>query len=186
LILPSSGKIFIDGKEIAGPSTNRGFIFQEFSLFPWRTVFKNVEFGLEIKKVSNRNEIVKRFIDMVGLSGFEHSYPYELSGGMKQRVAIARALVLEPGVLLMDEPFAFLDSETLKVLHNLILDVWKKTGKTIIFVTHNIDEAIFLGTRIVVFSERPGRIIDILKNSDDPGEKEIIKGRIMELLKSRY
>jgi NitT/TauT family transport system ATP-binding protein len=159
---PSSGKIILEGKEVKGPSPDRGMVFQEFSLFPWRTVVKNVEFGLEIKglKERERREIAEEYIELVGLTGFEDHYPYELSGGMKQRVAIARALATEPSILLMDEPFGSVDAQTRNVLQQELLEIWERTKKTILFVTHSVDEAIYLGDRIAVMSTRPGRIVE--------------------------
>ncbi|NQE05327.1 NitT/TauT family transport system ATP-binding protein [ANME-1 cluster archaeon GoMg1] len=161
---PSSGEIILDGKEVKGPSPDRGMVFQEFSLFPWRTVLKNVEFGLEIKKVGNkaRREIAERYIELVGLRGFENCYPYELSGGMKQRVAIARALATEPSILLMDEPFGSVDAQTRNILQEELLRIWKRTKKTILFVTHSVDEAVYLSDRVVVMSVRPGCLVKCL------------------------
>jgi len=161
LDFPTSGRILLDGKEISGTSPERVLIFQEFSLFPWRNVFKNIEFGLEMTGVKDRKEIVEKYIDLMELRGFEKRYPYELSGGMKQKVAIARALCMNPSILLMDEPFSLLDAETTKLLHQELLKIWEKTGKTIIFVTHSLEEAKLLGTRIVFLSSRPGKIIKI-------------------------
>ncbi len=158
---PTSGRILLDGKEISEPSPERALIFQEFSLFPWRSVYKNIEFGLEMSGIKNRKEIVDKYIELMELKGFEERYSHELSGGMKQKVAIARALCMDPAILLMDEPFSFLDSETTKMLHKEILNIWKKTGKTIIFVTHSLEEATVLGRKIVFLSQRPGRIIKI-------------------------
>jgi len=161
---PSSGEIILDGKEVKGPSPDRGMVFQEFSLFPWRTVLKNVEFGLEIKGVGGkaRGEIAEKYIELVGLQGFENHYPYELSGGMKQRVAIARALATEPAILLMDEPFGSVDAQTRNVLQEELLEIWKRTKKTILFVTHSVDEAVYLADRVAVMSARPGCLVKCL------------------------
>ena len=161
---PSSGEIFIDGKLITGPALDRGIVLQGYALFPWRSVRKNVEFGLEIKKIpaKERPEISQKFIDLVGLTGFEDRYPHELSGGMKQRVAIARALAYDPEVLLMDEPFAAVDAQTREVLQEELLRIWGKTQKTIVFVTHSIDEAVFLGDRVAVMATNPGTIKEIV------------------------
>ncbi|MDR0875967.1 MAG: ABC transporter ATP-binding protein [Clostridiales Family XIII bacterium] len=158
----TSGKAFIHGHEITGPSLDRGIIMQAYALFPWRTVEKNVEFGLEVKglKKNERAEIAREFIELVGLSEFADRYPYELSGGMKQRIAIARALAYDPDVLLMDEPFAAVDEQTRTLLHDELLRIWDKTHKTIIFVTHSIDEAIFLSDRVLVMTSSPGTIRD--------------------------
>ena len=161
---PSSGEIILDGKEVKGPSPDRGMVFQEFSLFPWRTVLKNVEFGLEIKGVGGkaRGEIAEKYIELVGLEGFENHYPYELSGGMKQRVAIARALATEPAILLMDEPFGSVDAQTRNILQEELLEIWKRTKKTILFVTHSVDEAVYLADRVAVMSARPGCLVKCL------------------------
>lgn len=164
LAQPSSGEILIDGKLITGPALDRGIVMQGYALFPWRTVRKNVEFGLEIKKVpqKDRKEISQKYIELVGLSNFEDHYPHELSGGMKQRVAIARALAYDPEVLLMDEPFAAVDAQTREVLQEELLHIWEKTKKTIVFVTHGIDEAVFLADRVAVMTANPGTIKEIV------------------------
>ncbi|MDU4960467.1 MAG: ABC transporter ATP-binding protein [Sporomusaceae bacterium] len=157
---PSAGEIRIDGQVINGPALDRGFVMQGYALFPWRTVRKNVEFGLEIKKVAatERQAISQRYLELVGLQNFADRYPHELSGGMKQRVAIARALAYDPGVLLMDEPFAALDAQTRENLQEELLRIWEKTQKTIVFVTHSIDEAVFLSDRVAVMTANPGTI----------------------------
>ncbi|WP_312521650.1 ABC transporter ATP-binding protein [Anaerospora sp.] len=164
LAKPSSGEIFMDGKLIKGPALDRGIVMQGYALFPWRTVRKNVEFGLEIKKVpkQNRGPISQKYIEMVGLKNFADRYPHELSGGMKQRVAIARALAYDPEVLLMDEPFAAVDAQTRETLQEELLRIWEQTKKTIIFVTHGIDEAVFLADRVAVMSSHPGTIKEIV------------------------
>jgi NitT/TauT family transport system ATP-binding protein len=173
---PSSGAIFVDGKPIAGPGPDRGIVFQQYALFPWRTALGNVEFGLEAIGVSRaeRAERAQHFLALVGLSGFEHRYPHQLSGGMKQRVAIARSLSSNPDILLMDEPFAALDAQTREILQDELLRIWERTAKTILFITHGIDEAVYLGQRVAVMSARPGRILDIVdiplgprRNDDD-------------------
>lgn len=165
LTKPNSGEIFIDGKLITGPALDRGIVLQGYALFPWRTVQKNVEFGLEIKKIpaKERQEISKRFIEMVGLEKFADRYPHELSGGMKQRVAIARALAYDPEVLLMDEPFAALDAQTREILQEELLRIWETTKKTVIFVTHGIDEAVFLADRVAVMTANPGTLKEIVE-----------------------
>jgi NitT/TauT family transport system ATP-binding protein len=162
LDFPTSGTITENDVPVLNPSTDRGFVFQQYSLFPWRTVLDNVAFGLEVNGMDEeeRYEKAKNYIEMVGLSAFLESYPNQLSGGMKQRVAIARALVNEPDSLLMDEPFAALDVLSRHKLQKEIIQIWEHETKTIIFVTHNVDEAVFLADRILVFSERPGRIIE--------------------------
>lgn len=164
LINGSSGEIYIDGKLIKGPALDRGIVMQGYALFPWRTIQKNIEFGLEIKKVKKkeREEISKYFLELVGLKGFENRYPYELSGGMKQRVAIARALAYDPEVLLMDEPFAALDAQTREVLQFELLKIWEKTHKTIIFITHSIEEAVYLSDRVAVMTKNPGTIREVI------------------------
>ena len=158
---PSSGDIILDGEEVSGPSPDRGMVFQEYSLFPWKTVLKNVEFGLEIRGAEDGDSrrIAEHYIELVGLKGFENSYPYELSGGMKQRVAIARALATEPAILLMDEPFGSVDAQTRNILQRELLEIWQRTKKTVLFVTHSVDESVFLADRVAVMSARPGRII---------------------------
>lgn len=164
LAKPSSGEIFIDGKLIKGPALDRGIVMQGYALFPWRTVRKNVEFGLEIKNVpkQDRGKISQKYIEMVRLKNFADRYPHELSGGMKQRVAIARALAYDPEVLLMDEPFAAVDAQTRETLQEELLRIWEQTKKTIVFVTHGIDEAVFLADRVAVMSSHPGTIKDIV------------------------
>lgn len=164
LAKPNSGKIYIDNKLITGPDLDRGIVLQGYALLPWRTVRQNVEFGLEIKGVNKaqRKEISLQFINLVGLNGFEDRYPYELSGGMKQRVAIARALAYDPEVLLMDEPFAAVDAQTREVLQDELLRIWEETHKTIIFVTHSIDEAVALADRVAVMTVNPGTIKEII------------------------
>ncbi|HSA35776.1 MAG TPA: ABC transporter ATP-binding protein [Methanomassiliicoccales archaeon] len=154
------GKILLNGKEISGPGSDRGMVFQEFALFPWRTVRRNVEFGLELKGVpqEERRERTQKFIELVGLKGFEEYHPYQLSGGMKQRVGIARALANEPAILLMDEPFGALDAQTRNLMQKELLRIWSETRKTVIFITHSVDEALFLADRIVVMTARPSSI----------------------------
>jgi NitT/TauT family transport system ATP-binding protein len=160
LAKPSSGRILIDGREVTGPALDRAVVFQQYALLPWKTAIANVEFGLEIKGVgrTERRERAQHFIDMVGLSGFEARYPHELSGGMKQRVAIARSLAYDPQVLLMDEPFAALDAQTKETLQDELLRIWKASGKTVVFITHGIEEAVYLGQRVAVLTSRPGRL----------------------------
>lgn len=164
LAAPTSGQILIDDKEITGPGLDRGIVMQGYALFPWRTVQQNVEFGLEMKNIPKRErtEISKKYIELVGLTQFEKRYPHELSGGMKQRVAIARALAYDPEILLMDEPFAALDAQTREALQDELLRIWEATRKTIVFVTHSIDEAVFLADRVAVMAANPGTIREIL------------------------
>jgi NitT/TauT family transport system ATP-binding protein len=158
LVRPDSGDLRLDGKAIAGPGTDRAMVFQEFGLLPWRTVLNNVELGLELKGVpaQKRRPIADKFIQMVGLAGFEAHYPHELSGGMKQRVGLARALATDPDVLLMDEPFAALDAQTRDIMQVELLRIWQEARKTVLFVTHQIDEAIYLSDRVMVMTKRPG------------------------------
>jgi len=160
---PTSGKILLKNKEIAGPGSDRGMVFQEFGLFPWRSVRKNIEFGLEIRKIpkEERRAISDRYIDLVGLKGFETSHPNELSGGMKQRVGIARALANDPAILLMDEPFGALDAQTRNLMQKELLRIWSEMKKTVVFITHSVDEAVFVADRVVVMSARPGKIKSI-------------------------
>jgi NitT/TauT family transport system ATP-binding protein len=157
---PDEGEILIDGKPVTGPSLERAVVFQQSALFPWRTALQNVSFFLEAKGIekSAREEIARKYISLVGLSGFENRYPYELSGGMKQRVSIARALAINPEILLIDEPFAALDAQTREIMQRDLLKIRDQTRKTIIFITHSIDEAVFLADRVAVMSARPGII----------------------------
>jgi len=156
----SSGQVFVDGKPVSGPGTDRILIFQELGLFPWLTVGQNVEFGMKMKNISRaeREEKVQYYLRLVHLSKFRDSYTHQLSGGMRQRVALARALATEPDVLLMDEPFAALDAQTRDLLHDELERIWSETGRTIIFVTHNVREAVRLGDRVVLMTFRPGRV----------------------------
>ncbi len=161
---PTQGEIKQDGKLITLPGHDRVVIFQEAALFPWLNVIQNVEFGLVGRMEANkRRDIARTFLHLVHLGKFEKTYPHQLSGGMKSRVAIARALALNPSILLMDEPFAALDAQTRGLLHEEIQDIWMKTKQTIIFVTHNVREAVVLGDRVLVFSARPGRIKDVIQ-----------------------
>jgi NitT/TauT family transport system ATP-binding protein len=158
LIRPDSGDLRLQGKPIAGPGQDRAMVFQEFGLLPWRTVQQNIELGLELKgvPVETRRKVSDHFIVMVGLAGFESHYPHELSGGMKQRVGLARALATDPDVLLMDEPFAALDAQTRDLMQIELLRIWNQARKTVLFVTHQIDEAIYLSDRVMVMTKRPG------------------------------
>lgn len=156
----TTGKVTLNGKTIKEPGTDRAVMFQESALFPWQTVIENVEFGMKIAGVApaKRKEIALKYLKMVHLTKFQNSYVHELSGGMKQRVALARALTLDSEVLLMDEPFAALDSQTKNILHMELQKIWLETGKTIILVTHNVEEAVLLADRVIVMSARPGLI----------------------------
>jgi NitT/TauT family transport system ATP-binding protein len=165
LIKPDTGEIQLNGTPIKGPGQERAMVFQEFGLLPWRTVAANVELGLELKGVpaTQRAERAAELIKLVGLAGFERHYPHELSGGMKQRVGLARALATEPEVLLMDEPFAALDAQTRDLMQAELLQIWERTKKTVLFVTHSIEEAAYLSDRVIVMTARPGRTKCVLK-----------------------
>jgi NitT/TauT family transport system ATP-binding protein len=159
---PTAGELLLDGRPIEGPGRDRGMVFQEYTLFPWLTVRKNVEFGLTDHSKQERREIARQFLEVVGLSKFEANYPGELSGGMQQRVAIARALAYKPTVLLMDEPFGALDAQTRSLMQDLLLKIWTEESLTVLFVTHDVDEAVYLSDRLYVLSARPGRVKEIV------------------------
>jgi ABC-type nitrate/sulfonate/bicarbonate transport system ATPase subunit len=160
LLESTGGEVRIDGEAIRGPGRDRGFVFQSYSLFEWLTVEKNIHFALKKSGLSpgQKNEAVQHYIDIVGLKGFEKAYPKQLSGGMRQRVAIARALVYRPEVLLMDEPFGALDAQTRGMMQELLLNVWEEHRTTVVFITHDVEEAIFLSDRVIVMSSLPGRL----------------------------
>lgn len=177
LLPPSQGNILIDGQTIDGPGRDRGVVFQTYTLFPWLTVEKNIAFALKNTKVSNKEktELVKHYINSVGLSGFEKSYPKELSGGMQQRVAIARALVYKPSVMLMDEPFGALDAQTRGMMQELLLKVWQEHKTTVLFITHDVDEAVFMSDRVLIMTARPGKIKEEINiNLDRPRAYEML------------
>ncbi len=157
---PSSGHVFLDGKEIKGPGPDRGMVFQSYTLYPWLTVEENIAFGLQLKGTSKKEqkEVAQHYLELIGLAGFEKHYPIQLSGGMKQRVAIARALANNPEILLMDEPFGALDAQTRAIMQEILLKVWEESKKTILFITHDVEESIFLGDSIYVMTARPGRL----------------------------
>ena len=155
---PTAGSLLLDGQEIAGAGRDRGMVFQQYTLFPWLTVRGNVEFGLRDLGRRERLGVARHFLDLVGLRRFEDSYPGELSGGMQQRTAIARALAYKPQILLMDEPFGALDAQTRGLMQDLLLRIWAEEGLTVLFVTHDVDEAVYLSDRIYVLSSHPGRI----------------------------
>lgn len=159
LVTPTGGHVYLDGEEVFEPGADRGMVFQAYTLFPWLTVRKNVQFGPRMRgvKKAERERLADHFLDAVGLHGFKDHYPKQLSGGMRQRVAIARALANSPRILLMDEPFGALDAQTRQVMQELVLDIREKESTTILFITHDIDEAVFLSDRIFVMSARPGR-----------------------------
>ena len=185
-----SGSILLDGEEIRGTSPKVGMVFQEFSLFPWRTVIDNIAFGLEMQGMAKagRYRIAEHYLSLVNLAQFRNSYPSELSGGMRQRVAVARALALDPVLLLMDEPFGALDAQTRNMLQQELLEIWEKTKKTIIFITHSVDEAVFLSDRIVVLTPRPGRVcrifpVDLPRPRDRTGvEFAQVRREVLELI----
>ncbi len=167
------GKIVVDGAPVTGPGPDRGIVFQNFALFPWKTVRKNVLYGLERQALpaAERERRAKFFIDLVGLTGFAESYPSQLSGGMKQRAALARTLAFDPRTLLMDEPFGALDAQTRSLMQAELLAIWRETRKTVIFVTHDVHEAVYLAERVAVMSARPGRVkalVDTQFDKDDP------------------
>ena len=165
LLRPTAGTIAIDGKAVTGPGIDRGMVFQDSCLMPWRTVAKNVIFGLECQGMDNDTGVrrAKEFIKLVGLQGFEDHYPHELSGGMQQRCNLARALTVDPKILIMDEPFAALDAQTRELMQAELLRIWKESGKTVLFITHQINEAIYLADRVVVFGARPGRVKETMR-----------------------
>jgi NitT/TauT family transport system ATP-binding protein len=180
LTAPTSGRVLVDDHPVGGPGLDRGIVFQQYALLPWRTALGNVEFGLEAKGVPRRDraERARHHLDLVGLAAFEDRYPHELSGGMKQRVALARSLAFDPDVLLMDEPFAALDAQTRDLLQVELVRIWERTGKTVLFITHGIDEAVFLGGRVAVMTSRPGRIKHVLQvELDRHAEGDIRSGR---------
>lgn len=196
LTLPTDGTILIDGSLITGPGTDRAVVFQQYALLPWRTALGNIVFGLEnqIENKEEREKIARNFISLVGLRGFEDYYPHELSGGMKQRVSIARALALHPDILLMDEPFAAVDAQTRETLQRDLLRIASDTEKTVVFITHSIDEAVFLADRVSVMTARPGKIkstVDVLISrhekihGDIKSDERYVKTRheLWELLK---
>lgn len=191
---PSFGDVVVSGKEVTGPSVERGMVFQSYTLFPWLTVRENIEFGLKLKKINSkqRKEISDRYLELVELKAFANSYGKELSGGMKQRVAIARSLANNPEVLLMDEPFGALDAQTKQAMQHLLLDIWKKEKTTIVFITHDIDESLFLSQRIYVMDARPGRIsaeinadLNLFKNNELVNFEKFmkVKKQIVSMLK---
>lgn len=175
LTAPTSGRLTIGGTPITGPGLDRSVVFQQYTLLPWRTAQANIEFALEARGGLGRSarvEVARRYLDLVGLGDFAGRYPHELSGGMKQRVAIARSLSYEPEVLLMDEPFGALDAQTRERLQEELVQIWRRTGTTVVFITHDIEEAVFLGQRVAVMSGRPGRIKKIVETRLEHGGEE--------------
>ena len=161
LIAPTGGQVMLDGRAISRPGPDRAMVFQDAALFPWYTVVHNIAYGLECQglRSAEARTRAKPLIELVGLRGFEHHYPYELSGGMQQRVNLARALAVDPELLLMDEPFAALDAQTRELMQSELLAIWQQAHKTVLFITHQIDEAVFLSDRVIVMSARPGRVL---------------------------
>lgn len=174
-----TGKILIEGKPIGAPGPDRGIVFQHFALFPWKTVRANVLYGLERMRLAReeRERRAQSFIDLVGLNGFEDSYPSQLSGGMRQRTAIARTLAFDPKILLMDEPFGALDAQTRSLMQSELLSIWQRTPKTVIFVTHDVQEAVYLADRVAVMSARPGRIKALVDTKFDKSDPAIFKNQ---------
>jgi NitT/TauT family transport system ATP-binding protein len=190
----TGGSVLVRGVPVTSAGSDRGMVFQEFALFPWRTVRRNIEFGLEIMAVppDERHSASSKLIDLVGLTGFENAHPRKLSGGMKQRVGIARALANNPSVLLMDEPFGALDAQTRNLMQKELLRIWSATGKTILFVTHSVDEAVFLADRIVVMTARPGRVKEVIpitppRPRDRTSPDFIsIRGKVLSVLEAEF
>jgi NitT/TauT family transport system ATP-binding protein len=174
-----TGKIAVDGKAVSGPGPDRGIVFQHFALFPWKTVRANILYGLERQGLPRaaREERAQTFIDLVGLGGFEDSYPSQLSGGMKQRTAIARTLAFDPQILLMDEPFGALDAQTRSLMQTELHGIWQRTPKTVIFVTHDVREAVYLADRVAVMSARPGRVKAVVETSFDKNDPDLFKSK---------
>lgn len=164
LLPPDRGEVLIDGRRVASPSPNVAMVFQQFGLFPWKRLDQNIAYGLRLRgrPPAEIKAAVQHYVRLVGLSGFEHCYPYQLSGGMQQRAGLARALAVNPSILLMDEPFGSLDAQTRETLQEELLRILEREPKTVLFVTHSVDEAIFLGDRILIMSRRPGRVREIL------------------------
>lgn len=163
---PTRGRVEVNGREVTDVDPHSGMVFQQYALFPWMTVLENVAFGLKLRGMpkKQRQEVAMKYVEMVGLKGFVDSYPKALSGGMRQRVSIARVLANDPDVILLDEPFAALDAMTRQVLQEQLVEIYEKSGKTIVFITHSIDEALLLSTRIVVLGAKPGRIVQDIEN----------------------
>jgi NitT/TauT family transport system ATP-binding protein len=184
--LQAEGEILVDGRTIKGPGTERGVVFQEYALFPWLSVRDNISFGLERQGMdrARREQVVERLISVIGLRGFEARYPRELSGGMKQRVAIARTLACDPDILLLDEPFGALDAQTREVMQDELLRIWLETHKTVLMVTHDVNEAVYLSDRICVMSARPGQIVrefSVRLDREKPREELFLSGSFNEI-----
>jgi NitT/TauT family transport system ATP-binding protein len=173
------GAIAVNGEPVEGPGPDRGIVFQHFALFPWKTVRANIAYGLERQSMprAEREARVQSFIDLVGLTGFEDSFPSQLSGGMKQRTALARTLAFDPSILLMDEPFGALDAQTRHLMQAELLSIWQRTPKTVIFVTHDVQEAVYLADRVAVMTARPGRIKTIVDSKFDKTDPGVFKSK---------
>jgi NitT/TauT family transport system ATP-binding protein len=180
---PNTGTVLVAGQPVRGPGVDRGIVFQEYALFPWLTVFQNLTYGLEMTGVprEEREETARRYVKLIGLEGFERRFPRELSGGMKQRVAIARTLAYDPDILLLDEPFGALDAQTRELMQDELLRIWEATGKTVVMITHDVSEAVYLSRRVAVMSRRPGRIV-----REFPVDLDKSQGRERTVLSQRY
>ena len=174
-----AGRILVEGRPVAAPGPDRGIVFQHFALFPWKTVRGNILYGLERQRLprAEREKRAQSFINLVGLRGFEESYPSQLSGGMKQRTAIARTLAFDPSILLMDEPFGALDAQTRSLMQTELLGIWQRTPKTVIFVTHDVQEAVYLAERVAVMSARPGQVKAIVETKFDKRDPSITRSK---------
>ncbi|WML50500.1 ABC transporter ATP-binding protein [Neobacillus sp. PS3-34] len=176
----TSGQVLLDGEVINGPGPDRGMVFQSYTLYPWLTVKENITFGLKLNGASQkeRNDVARHYLQLIGLEGFEKHYPIQLSGGMKQRVAIARALANDPKILLMDEPFGALDAQTRNIMQEVLLKAWDESKKTILFITHDVDESIFLADSVYVMTARPGRLKKKVPIGLERPREYSVKGRV--------
>lgn len=190
----TAGTITVAGRPVTGPGRDRGMLFQQFALFPWRTARRNIEFGLEIRNISKpkRREMAQHWLSIMNLTEFADAFPHQLSGGMQQRIAIARLLINDPEILLMDEPFAALDAQTRTVLGEELIRVWQRTKRTVLFVTHSVDEAIFLADRLLVMTSRPGRFkadlrIDLPRPRDPASDAfNVIRREVTQLIRAEF